>query len=84
MTSSRVVQFSGNGSFDHEADTREEVLVLVLPRPEEGMGCLVTQSAAECHCCLRSPQREAADAEIKVPSGENTELKRPPFKPGVG
>ena len=30
------------------------------------------------------PQWEAADAEIKVPSGENTELKRSPFKPGVG
>ena len=28
----------------------------------------------------RSPQWGAADAEIKVPSGENTELKRPPFK----
>ena len=27
-----------------------------------------------------SPQRGAADAEIKVPSGENTELKRSPFK----
>ena len=26
----------------------------------------------------------AADAEIKVPSGENTELKRSPFKAGVG
>ena len=33
---------------------------------------------------LFAPQWEAADAEIKVPSGENTELKRPPFKPGVG
>ena len=32
------------------------------------------------------PQWGAADAEIKVPSGENTELKRffPPLKPGVG
>ena len=27
-----------------------------------------------------SPQWGAADAEIKVPSGENTELKRSPFK----
>ena len=26
------------------------------------------------------PQWGAADAEIKVPSGENTELKRPPFQ----
>ena len=29
---------------------------------------------------LSSPQREAADGEIKVPSGENTERKRSPFK----
>ena len=28
------------------------------------------------------PQWGAADAEIKVPSGENTELKRSPFKAG--
>ena len=27
-----------------------------------------------------APQWGAADAEIKVPSGENTELKRSPFK----
>ena len=33
-----------------------------------------------------APQWGAADAEIKVPSGENTELKRSilPLKPGVG
>ena len=31
-----------------------------------------------------TPQWGAADAEIKVPSGENTELKRSPFKVGVG
>ena len=30
------------------------------------------------------PQWGAADAAIKVPSGENTELKRSLFKPGVG
>ena len=29
---------------------------------------------------ITSPQWGAADAEIKVPSGENTELKRSPFK----
>ena len=28
----------------------------------------------------RDPQWGAADAEIKVPSGENTELKRSPFQ----
>ena len=30
------------------------------------------------------PLLGAADAEIKVPSGENTELKHFPLKPGVG
>ena len=30
--------------------------------------------------CQLSPQWRAADAEIKVPSGENTELKSSPFK----
>ena len=29
---------------------------------------------------FKAPQWGAADAEIKVPSGENTELKRSPFK----
>ena len=29
---------------------------------------------------IEIPQWGAADAEIKVPSGENTELKRSPFK----
>ena len=29
--------------------------------------------------CILTPQWGAADAEIKVPSGENTELKRSPF-----
>ena len=30
--------------------------------------------------CVAAPQWGAADAEIKVPSGENAELKRSPFK----
>ena len=36
-----------------------------------------------CTLCLL-PQWGAADAEIKVPSGENTELKRSPFKTWSG
>ena len=32
----------------------------------------------------KTPQWGAADAEIKVPSGENTELKRSPFKAWSG
>ena len=31
-------------------------------------------------CLFKTLQLEAADAEIKVPSGENTELKHFPFK----
>ena len=31
-----------------------------------------------------APQCRTVDAEIKVPSGENTELKCSPLKPGVG
>ena len=31
-------------------------------------------------CLMSFPQWGAVDAEIKVPSGENTELKRSPFK----
>ena len=41
MTNWQVLQFSGKGSFDHEADTIEEALVLVLPRPEEGIACSI-------------------------------------------
>ena len=41
MTSWPVLQFSGYGSFDHEASIREAVLILVLSRPEEGMVCSV-------------------------------------------
>ena len=37
MNNRQVLQFSGDGSFDHEADTREAALVLVLSRPEEGI-----------------------------------------------
>ena len=37
MTNWQILQFSGDGSFHHEADTREAALVFVLPRPEEGI-----------------------------------------------
>ena len=42
-------------------------------------------SVLTVHCCstsftLAASQWGAADAEIKIPSGENTELKRSPFK----
>ena len=41
MTNWQVLQFSGDGSFGHEADTREEALVLVPSRPEEGIACSI-------------------------------------------
>ena len=42
---------------------------------------LKTNQCSVSHITLTSvPQWGAADAEIKVPSGENTELKRSPFK----
>ena len=41
MTNWHVLQFSGNGSFDHEADAGEAVLILVLPRPEKGKACSI-------------------------------------------
>ena len=50
---------------------------------------LGVQNTAKClYACftpdslfdIQSPQWGAADTEIKVPSGENTELKRSPFK----
>ena len=48
MTNWQVLQFSGDGSFDLEADTREAALVLVLPRPEEGpcIACSILRKGA--------------------------------------
>ena len=40
---------------------------------------ITTYVCSETILSLLSPQRGAADAEIKVPSDENTELKRSPF-----
>ena len=41
MTDLQILPFSVNGSFDHEADSIEVALVLVLPRPEEGIACSI-------------------------------------------
>ena len=49
MTNWQVLQFSGDGSFDHEADTREVALILVLPRPEEGIACCIFPEGALFH-----------------------------------
>ena len=45
-TNWQVLQFSGNGSFDHECNKREVALVLVFPRPEEGLTCYVLLEGA--------------------------------------
>ena len=43
--------------------------------------CLVLHVVRPVHVYYtKKPQWGAADTEIKVPSGENTELKRSPFK----
>ena len=41
MTKWKVLQLPSNGSFDHEADTRESALVLVLSKAEEGTDCSI-------------------------------------------
>ena len=41
MTKWKVLQLPSNGSFDHEADTREAALVLVLSRLEEATACAI-------------------------------------------
>ena len=46
MTSWQVLYFFGNGSFDHEANTRVVAFVLVLPRTEEGAACSILQKGA--------------------------------------
>ncbi|WP_419608192.1 hypothetical protein, partial [Thiolapillus sp.] len=43
-------------------------------------GKLVTDKKQIANLLASIPQWGAADAEIKVPSGENTELKRSPFQ----
>ena len=46
MTNWQVLLFSGDGSFDREADTREAALVLVLPGPEEGLARFIFPEGA--------------------------------------
>ena len=46
MTGCEVLFFSGNGSFDHEADTKQAALVLVLPRSEEDIACSIFREGA--------------------------------------
>ena len=41
---------------------------------------LIFHNALRMSMTFFAPQWRAADAEIKVPSGENAELERSPFK----
>ena len=52
--------------------------VILLVRPVVNL--LVRPVVILLVCSVETPQWGAADAEIKVPSGNNTELKRSPFK----
>ena len=46
MINWQVLQFSGTGSFDHEADTREAALVFVPSKSEEGVvGSILREGA---------------------------------------
>ena len=46
MTKWQVLQVSGNGRFDYEADTRGAALVVVPPGPEEGGACSILREGA--------------------------------------
>ena len=46
MTNWQILQFSGDGSSDHEADTEEAALVLVLSRREEDIACYIIPEGA--------------------------------------
>ena len=51
-----------------------------VPRPIAGQHHVASEWGSSSRYVTQTPQWAAADAEIKVPSGENTELKRSPFK----
>ena len=56
------------------------MLIHSLPvKSRKGLARDVIYTAVK-HAGFVPPQCTAVDAEIKVPSGENTELKRSPFK----
>ena len=60
MSNWQVLQVSGNGSFDHAADTREAALVLVFLRLEEGIAYSILREGA----C--SPKRTSLRAAIYI------------------
>ena len=64
MTNWQVLRFSGKGSFDHEADTRETALVLVLPRQEESIACSILRDAALF--CKRTSLKAAISLSTKL------------------
>ena len=65
-----------SGSFEFEHQYRnEKKLKEVMDSFSEGS----TVGIKSHYASLTAPQWGAADAEIQVPSGENTGLKRSPF-----
>ena len=62
MTNWQVLQFSGNGSGDHEADTKETALVLVPLRPEEGIACSIFRKGA---LFLKAYFAESRDIDVQ-------------------
>ena len=59
------------------------VTTLTMTLLAGNLGTALSYKVVSSNLCGH-PQWGAADAEIKVPSGENTELKRSPLKPGIG
>ena len=78
----------------HQSETKERQEDDYCPKrdsnpqlPDPVSGALISQSQPPlllllgvARYIIASPRWGAADAEIKVPSGQNTELKRSPFK----
>ena len=73
MTNWQVLRFSGNGSFDQEADSRETALVLVLPRSEESIACSILRDAA---LFGRAYFTESSNIDVDQASSLATSAKR--------
>ena len=71
---------SSSFSLFHNGEVFHKLICPLTVVPPQIFFNLASLFSCPVFFCLFSPQWGAADAEIKVPSGENTELKRPPFK----
>ena len=78
---------SGQGSIVAECNIMLIASFIPLPRSGRSPTCTAVPTCCKCFSMMTiedlfycaPPRWGAADAEIKVPSGENTELKRSPF-----